>query len=177
MTAAGILNNAFSGSLVALALTAVFAVVSVVLYYINKRFYVGVFPQGGWPMLLVFKPNVIEGVELNLERALEVASIIRRLTVDSRRGFADAPQAVADNSDDDAEQLGSPSAFTSDSFYEDDGDEQASPAELLQDAQNQIRNGQQREAIETLRSLVRQFPGTREAAKASRSLARAGVRE
>ena len=151
-------------------LTALFIGIAVGLYFLNKRFYVGVFPQGGWPMLLVFKPNVIEGVELNLERALEIAGIIRTLTVDSRQGPKESAEIRTGRQDQQpANSIPQPSSAQSD-----DG-EQITPESLLHDAQHQIRAGQRDDAIATLRFLVRQFPDTTEATQAARSLARAGV--
>jgi hypothetical protein len=48
-----------------------FAGAPIILYYINKRFFLGLHTQGGFPVVLSFKPNVIEGVELNLDRAIK----------------------------------------------------------------------------------------------------------
>ena len=76
-------------------MTAVFIGIAMFLYSLNKRFYVGVYSQGAGPILLAFKPNVLEGVELNLDRALEIAAIIRKLTADSRHSRVGTIPATA----------------------------------------------------------------------------------
>jgi len=145
-------------------LTVVFAGISLLLYRLNKRFYVGVFPQGGWPMLLVFKPNVIEGVELNLDRALEIAAHIRTLVVNSR------PSAFSTSARSSLQAMwGSPSADRG--HY----DEPPTAQSLLRIAQNHIRAGEREDAIVALKHLVKEFAGTPEAEQAAKSLARAGL--
>jgi len=152
-----------------LVVTAVFMAIGLLLYHFNKRFYVGVHPQGGWPMLLVFKPNVIEGVQLNLDRALEIAATIRSLVVDAR-GAPGTTMGVASESR--AEQSlpqdfrGDPSGRV----------EQHTPLSLLRDAQQQIRAGDRDSAVATLQYLIRHFPGTPESEQAIKSLSRAGVK-
>lgn len=176
MSAFSLFNGLVLGVLGVIVLTVLFVAIALGLYFINKRFYVGVFPQGGWPMLMVFKPNVIEGVELNLERALEVASIIRRLTVHSRRESATTMPITGTAGDEPLEDpLPQSDVLAQDLYGADDLGERITPDVLLRDAQEQIRTGQRHEAIATLRQLVRQFPGTKEASQASRSLSRAGV--
>lgn len=176
LSVVSLFNGQALGVLGVIVLTVLFAGIAIGLYFLNKRFYVGVFPQGGWPMLMVFKPNVIEGVELNLERALEIASIIRRLTVDARRGSADAIQMASTAG---VQRLEDPRPLPNFPAHATDGedafDDQITPDGLLRDAQKQIRAGQRYEAIATLRQLIRQFPGTKEASQASHSLSRAGV--
>jgi hypothetical protein len=171
-----LVNGLILNFLAVIVITGVFVAIAIALYYLNKRFYVGVFPQGGWPMLMVFTPNVIEGVELNLTRALEIASIIRKLTLDSRRGPINAVAMANGTSDAKLDNPVSTSDFFSHATYEEDElSGHNTPDGLLRDAQQQIRAGQRQEAIATLRQLVRQFPGTQEAYQATRSLKRAGV--
>ena len=144
--------------------TIVFIAISLLLFYLNKRFYVGVFGQGGWPILLVFKPNVIEGVELNLEKAIELSQVIQSLVVNAglsqlKSGLTETP--ISQSDDDDI-----PIAVEE---LSDD------PTKLFLEAQELIQRREREAAISKLQEVVDLFPGTREAEQAQRALKRAGV--
>ena len=172
-TIGSLFANNFVGSLLAVMVTAAFIAVSVLLYRLNKRFYVGVFSQSGWPLLLGFKPNVIEGVELNLDRAMEMSATIRDLVIKAggRRDQAAAASPSPPTVHSPAEVVSHP-RDTNRLISEEDA---VSARDLLIDAQRCIRDGKRDEAIAVLRQVLRQYPLTPEADQAKRSLERAGI--
>lgn len=151
-------------------ITAVFAGVPMILYYINKRFFLGLHTQGGYPVVLSFKPNVIEGVELNLDRAMALAAVVRKLTLDARQSRH--PVDATPPRDTTAAPSPARSSVPQVSpLIEDPID----PRDLLADAQQCIRAGRRDEAISTLRHIVRHFSQSAEAEQARRSLEKAGL--
>jgi hypothetical protein len=162
-----------------------FAGVFIWLYVINKRFFVSVYTQGGPPLLLSLKPNVIEGVPLDLERALQVVKIIRDrvvasgvtapiaisnpIPVPSRNGH----QAVQPDPDP-AETFSSPRSTYE---YSDDSENTFTerPETLLQQARDLIKQGKREEAISVLRGIVLGFPNSSEAGLAKVTLEKAGI--
>jgi len=151
-------------------ITALFTGVPIILYYINKRFFLGLHCQGGYPIVLSFKPNVIEGVELNLERAMALAAVVRNLTLDARHNGA-APNAGTAIPAIVGRGSVAPIAPPASSLIKDP----ASPRELLNDAQRCIRAGRRDEAIAMLRHIVWQFSESAEAEQARRSLEKVGL--
>lgn len=141
--------------------TAIFAGLRLLMYHLDRRFYVGVFGQGGWPILMAFKPNVIEGVELNLDRAMEIAAVIRELAAEARQPPRNPPAPRQAAPADELEPARSAAA--------------GGAREPLIEAQSLSRVGRRDDAIETLRQVLHRFPGTAEAIQAQRSLERAGI--
>jgi hypothetical protein len=175
------LTNFLAAILVCGALAAVFAW----LYAINKTFFVSIHAQGGPPILLAFKPNVIEGVPLNLDRALQVVKIIRDRVVASTSpvppgsgGHAPALNASAPNghqvphSDYDASApVASEYEFSTDSV----SPSARIPEELLQETRSLIKQGKRQEAVDVLREIIVRFPDSDEAGVARSTLAKAGI--
>jgi hypothetical protein len=171
--------------LVSFMVCGAFAGVFIWLYVINKRFFVSVYTQGGPPILLSLKPNVIEGVPLDLERALQVVKIIRDrvvasgvtapiaisnpIPVPSRNGH----QALKPDPDP-AEAFSSPRSTYE---YSDDSENTFTerPETLLQQARDLIKQGKREEAISVLRGIVLGFPNSSEAGLAKVTLEKAGI--
>lgn len=149
---------------------AIFAGVPIILYYINKRFFLGIHTQGGFPIVLSFKPNVIEGVELDLDRAMALAAVVRNLTILAHRAGEATVSATSGGTMTAAAPVPQSTSPVG-SLLEDT----VSPRELLVDAQQCIRAGRRDEAIATLRHIVRQFSESAEAEQARRSLEKAGL--
>jgi hypothetical protein len=147
-----------------------FAGAPIILYYINKRFFLGLHTQGGFPVVLSFKPNVIEGVELNLDRAMALAAVVRNLTIHANRaGYVPGAPTSGDT-------ITSTSPVPSGTpLVSSPIEDPVSARELLVDAQQCIRAGRRDEAIATLRHIVRQFSESAEAEQARRSLEMAGL--
>lgn len=166
------------------ALTALF----VVLYAVNKRFFVNIYPQGGPPILLSLKPNVIEGVPLDLDRALQVVKIIRdrvvahSLPATTPRSPAaplpppDGHQGARTSQTAPAPSPSSASIYGFDAFSEPlVTEESGDPETLLQQARDLIKQGQRQEAVAVLRDIVGRFPSSAQAGVARSTLEKAGI--
>lgn len=178
------LSNFIASLLVCGALAAVF----IWLYAINKTFFVSIHAQGGPPILLAFKPNVIEGVPLDLDRALRVVKIIRDRVVASTSPMhqVSAGQAhqisvatsnghqVSHSPPEDAEATPRGAMDYDFTSYSDSPSPQ-NPEALLQEARSLIKQGKRQEAVDVLRDLVVRFPGSSEAGVAKSTLAKAGI--
>ncbi|MFM7138382.1 MAG: tetratricopeptide repeat protein [Planctomycetota bacterium] len=156
------------------------------LYAINKRFFVSIYTQGGPPVLLSLKPNVIEGVPLDLERALQVVKIIRdRVLASTGAAPASAPRPIPAPSTNGSPMVQSaPVAFApapaAPSTYEYDdysvGDPVTEqPESLLQQARDLIKQGKRQDAVSVLREVVLRFPNSSEAGVAKATLEKAGI--
>jgi len=182
-------NEGFYKFFVSLTACVAIAGLFIWLYAINERFFVSVFTQGGPPILLSLKPNVIEGVPLDLERALQVVKIIRDRVIAST---APAPVAMPTATPTPSPNGNSPvrpaapleSSARSPllpSTYEFVDYEQAEiaapeqPGNLLQQAREFIKNGKRQEAISVLKEIVAQFSASPEAGIARTTLEKAGI--
>ena len=156
------------------------------MYAINKRFFVSIYTQGGPPILLSLKPNVIEGVPLDLERALQVVKIIRDRVLAS----TGSSPAAGSRSATAPSMNGSPSLQSSaarfdpappaPSAYEYDDYSVADPVPeqpetLLQQARDLIKQGKRQDAVSVLREIVLRFPRSSEATIAKATLEKAGI--
>jgi hypothetical protein len=156
------------------------------LYVINKRFFVSIHTHGGPPVLLSLKPNVIEGVPLDLERALQVVKIIRERVLASTGPAAVAPLGSTPGRATHDRPAGqpppaafdpapiAPSTFEYDDFAA-EPPEPARPESLLQQARELIKQGQRQAAIGVLQEIVLQFPQSAEAGMARATLEKAGI--
>jgi hypothetical protein len=178
-------RDGFYKFIVSLTACGAFAGVFIWLYAINKRFFVSVYTQGGPPILLSLKPNVIEGVPLDLERALQVVKIIRDRVVASGVPaalpisnpipvpFRNGHQAVQP-APGPAEALPSPLSTYDYSDYSENAVAER-PETLLQQARDLIKQGKREEAISALREIVSGFPHSSEAGVAKVTLEKAGI--
>ncbi len=66
-----------------ITVTLVVGIALVVLYAISKKFFVEIHSQGGPPISLLFKPNILEGVPIDAESAMAVVGVIRDLVMAS----------------------------------------------------------------------------------------------
>jgi hypothetical protein len=187
-------RDGFYRFVLSFAACAAVAGICIVLYVINKRFFVSVFTQGGPPILLSLKPNVIEGVPLDLERALQVVKIIRDRVIAST---APAPAAMptglppvaittpSPNGDDamrpapapeSADRRSSlPSSYEFDNYEEAKNAASEQPGDLLQQARDLIKNGQRQDAVVVLKEIATRFPASPEASVARATLEKAGI--
>lgn len=160
------------------------------LYLINKRFFVSIHTQGGPPILLSLKPNVIEGVPLDLERALHIVSIIRERVLASFRPAPSPTPAPTPAPIPAPAMIGSPTAQAAAAVvdpapavqatfeYEDyffGGTAAEQPETLLQQARDFIKHGKRQDAVGVLREIVLRFPRSTEAGVAKATLEKAGI--
>ena len=71
-----------------ITVTLVAGIVLVVLYALSKKFFIEIHSQGGPPISLLFKPNVLEGIPIDADQAMAVIGVIRDLVIASSAGFA-----------------------------------------------------------------------------------------
>lgn len=154
------------------------------LYAINKRFFVSIYTQGGPPILLSLKPNVIEGVPLDLERALEVVKIIRDRMLASTNSIPAATVSplpapsmngnalVQSSSTPFGPGPSAPSTYEYEDYSVGDSEQ---PETLLQQARDLIKQGKRQDAVSTLREVVTRFPHSSEAGIARATLEKAGI--
>jgi len=167
-----------------LAFSSAVAAFLIWLYAINKRFFVNIYAQGGPPIMLSFKPNVIEGVPLDLDGALRVVKIIRdrvlaSVTPASTVSFRSPEMRSTNNAyPEQSFQMEADSTPGSSAFAFESVSAPASPRpeELLQQARDLIKQGQREGAISVLRNIAIHFPHSIEAGVAKSTLEKAGVR-
>ena len=64
-----------------IAIALIIAAVLLVMYVVSKKFFIEVYAQGGPSISLLFKPNVLEGVAVDVDQAMAVVEVIRDLIV------------------------------------------------------------------------------------------------
>jgi hypothetical protein len=157
-----------------LAIGLLIGIILFAFYLITKKFFIEVHSQGGPPISLLFKPNVLEGVAIDVDQALEVVGVIRDLIVLEGTGRTPKPRAQ-----------GAP-RHVEPNFHYDDGEEISEdsfePEEAVaEDDETQARHwyaqarkysdaGQPHLAIATLKQLVQRFPNTTASEQARKSL-------
>jgi hypothetical protein len=179
----GLWRDGFFTSLGLLVFTLAMTAFLIWLYAINKRFFVSIHAQSGPPIMLSFKPNVIEGVPLDLEGALRMVKVVREHVLassalhSSGSGAPSPPPfsyAPAKAKPHDGDASSAPPPFSNGiqgiavATYPE-------PETLLQKARDLIKNAQRQEAIVVLRDIVTRFPETQEATVAKSTLERAGI--
>jgi len=147
----------------------------------SKKFYLEIHSQGGPSIGLLFKPNVIEGVPIDVERALSIVSVIRDLVVQSNER---------------------PSQTTADSFgianVEPTLDWMTEPAiglpsepllppplpsndmeakKMFAQARDLLQEGKTDLAVAVLREIISKYPNSGSATQAKKSLQRSGLPE
>lgn len=151
----------------------------VILYVISKKFFLEVHAQGGPPISLMFRPNVLEGVPIDVNRALEIVSIIRDRIMEAGSGRArSVPNGDNDAADDMIESPRDyqPADYEASAWATTDSpnDAERQAAQLLDRARECAKNGDRERAVEILQELVRRFPDTEIAQQARRHLQRRG---
>ncbi len=131
------------------------SVVLLFVYFLSKRFYIEVHAMGGDPISLVFKPNVIEGVPINIERALMVVAVIRDLVVSHGEAGGGTYSAAA-------------AGFAAEPVWEEAGDDPA--AQMYARARRYVQKGERQQALDLLEILIRKYPQSEAAEKARRAL-------
>jgi hypothetical protein len=179
------------GSWAPIAIALLFGIACVVSYILSKKFFVEVYSQGGPPISLLFKPNVLEGVPIDVEQALAVVGVIRDMIINEgaaarpRQGFvANEPQTAADETSDDPPNWAvSPSApndaahWVSPNISQEntDEDDEEQAKQLMAQARQHVQAGQKQLAINALQEIARRFPNTHVAEQARRNLQKSGI--
>lgn len=158
------------GSWAPVAIALLIAIALLASYFLTKKFFIEVHSNGGPPISLLFKPNVIEGVPIDVEQALAVVSVIRDLVLQQGTPAAtNDPHTVAPQQAPHDPPL--PQSINQQAAY---GFE-TSADRLFAEARELAQAGQREQAITVLQEIVRRFPETPEAQQARRSLQKSGV--
>lgn len=164
--------------LVGLLLTALF----VWLYAIKRRFFLSIHAAGGPSVVVSFTPNVIEGVPLDLDRALRIVKLFRDQVLEATPSGSSTsdtgprgrpPEQTAPQPD--VFSASSPIPPGRPQFIDSDTDDQDQAGVLLAKARELIRQSQRDQAITVLREITNQFPDSREAQVARSTLEKAGI--
>lgn len=161
-----------------IAIALLVGIALVVTYFLTKKFYIEVYSQGGPPILLLFKPNVLEGVPIDVEQALEVVGVIRDMVLlagaETGAGAGGAARFNDNAAEDDGEDYLDETVDFDDQSDEDEDERQAK--HWFSQARQYSNAGQSQLAIATLQQLIRKFPNTTTAEMARRSLAKSSQR-
>lgn len=90
----GLVHSGISSTFWPITLSLVMGIVLVVLYAISKKFFVEIHSQGGPPISLLFKPNILEGVPIDATSAMAVIGVIRDLVMASGNTSMGVPSFV-----------------------------------------------------------------------------------
>jgi hypothetical protein len=153
----------------------------ILIYVLSKKFYLEIHSQGGPSIGLLFIPNVIEGVPIDVERALSIVTVIRDLVVDSN----ERPTVNAIDNFGDAiiepstEWITEPTAeLLSEQFQPPPiPNDDLEAKKLFAQARELSQEGKTDLAIAVLREIISKYPSTTAATQAKRSLQRSGISE
>jgi hypothetical protein len=153
----------------------------ILVYVLSKKFYLEIHSQGGPSIGLLFIPNVIEGVPIDVERALSIVTVIRDLVVDSNErpninaidNFGDA---IAEPS---TEWMTEPAAELLSEQLQPPPipNDDLEAKKLFAQARELSQEGKTDQAIAVLREIISKYPNSGAAAQATRSLQRSGISE
>jgi len=159
-----------SGSWAPIAIGLVIAVALMAVYVLTKKFFIEVHPHGGPAIGLLFKPNVIEGVPIDVGKALAVVALIRDMIV--HQGETASASVVSSGSDHQARE-GQPPRWAAPAEPEENTEEIAE--RRLAEARELVQGNRRQEAISLLQEIVQRYPETNAAQQARRSLQRVGI--
>lgn len=195
---AGVTMSWSLGTLVPLAGGLVIGIILVALYAISKKFFVEIHSQGGPPISLLFKPNILEGVPIDATSAMEVIAVIRDLVMasgtTSSEGIVPRPSPINWGTsvplDGEDSPDGSPfQPFRAETEPEEiiveleeqepdtlDSDDPEMKADaLLAESKQFASDGDRRRAVRLLKAIVTRYPTTKAGQQARRTLERSGI--
>ena len=160
----GISNEEWPPFIVGLVL----AIVLVAGYVLAKSFFIKVYPEGGPEIALDFKPNVIEGGPIDVDRALSVIGVIRDMVLYQETTTPAVPTESVPISTSREPDQPTPAEPPLPEPSQDDED---TAKELFEEARKRAATGLTNDAVALLRGIVDQFPRTWSAQQAERTLA------
>jgi hypothetical protein len=153
----------------------------ILVYVLSKKFYLEIHSQGGPSIGLLFIPNVIEGVPIDVERALSIVTVIRDLVVDSnerptQKSIDNFGDAIIEPS---TEWMTEPAVeLLSEQFQPPPiPNDDLEAKKLFAQARELSQEGKTDQAIAVLREIISKYPNSGAAAQAKRSLQRSGISE
>lgn len=159
-----------SGSWAPTAIGLVIAVALTTVYVLTKKFFIEVHPHGGPAIALLFKPNVIEGVPIDVDKALAVVAVIRDMIL--HQGEAPSGDMVPSVSDHQSHGV-EPPRWAAPAKAEEETEDIAE--QRFAEARQLAQANRRREAILLLQEIVQRYPETHAAQQARRSLEKIGI--
>lgn len=158
-----------------IAIALVFGIIFVVMYVLTKKFFIEVYPQGGPPISLLFKPNVIEGVPIDVDQALSVIGVIRDMILnDGAPTQPPRPARLVQQNEIHAVATDDAPLWASQP-EEAQIDEEEQAKQMFATARQHAHDGHKQHAVSTLQEIVRRFPHTQTADQARRNLQKSGI--
>jgi hypothetical protein len=168
-------------SWIGLGLCLLGSVILILVYVLSKKFYLEIHSQGGPSIGLLFKPNVIEGVQIDVERALSIVTVIRDLVVESNR--MPTPNTIdnfgATITEPSTEWISEPAAEIASELFQPPPlpNEDLEAKKLFAQARDLSKEGKTDLAVAVLREIISKYPNSEAATLAKRSLQRSGLPE
>ena len=182
---AGITLSVSTDEVIPTAVGLVLATALVIGYVLAKTFVIMVYPEGGPEIALRFQPNVIEGIPIDVERALNVVAVIRDMVIsqDTTPPTVQPEPATVPQDQLVPEQALEPESVpTSPEPYQPEAEESSLPSAseadeinasaLFEEARRRAADGRKDEAVALLRGIVDQFPLTVSADQAKQTLSK-----
>ncbi len=164
----GFIVTTGSRSFIPLMVTTIVAGVLVVVYFLSRKFFVEIHAEGGPPIVVRFRPNVIEGVAIDATQVERLVLALRQMVL-RMHDVASIPDSPA-----------SPPMVVSpwipngqnDQPPVDDSEDEAE--RIYAQARHCAKSGERDMAVAILQDLIGRFPATRAAEQARRNLERSG---
>ena len=151
-----------------IAVALIIAAVLLVMYVVSKKFFIEVYAQGGPSIALLFKPNVLEGVAIDVDQAMAVVDVIRDMIVYEGAAVS-SPRMPPPIPAPYVEAPYEASAWASPTD-DDTNDDEDQARQLLTRARHYAQQGEKDRAVSTLQEIVRRFPDTDTANQARKNL-------
>ncbi|MDA0835776.1 MAG: hypothetical protein O2955_15460 [Planctomycetota bacterium] len=193
----GLIISVQQETMTPLAVMLIIAIGMIVVYFLTKKFYIEVYAIGGPPIILLFKPNVIEGVPIDEKRALDVVNTIRDMILGEKHtdvvnipdeSYGDLPDAnpfassaIPDTASSSFETLDEYNDVNHQELIntvddiEQEEDSELVAKELYVHARKLAKSGRKGDAIDLLKEIVRRFPHSGTADQARRTLQKSGI--
>ena len=173
----GILLSVSTEDVIASAIGLVLATALVIGYVLAKSFFIMVHPEGGPEIALRFQPNVIEGIPIDVERALSVVAVIRDMVISQDATTSTVQPEPTPEPEPELEPVLAPPDPGEQETEEPPLSEASEVDEinataLFEEARRRAADGRKDEAMALLTGIVDQFPLTRSAEQAKRTLAK-----
>ncbi len=173
----GILLSVFTEDVIASAIGLVLATALVIGYVLAKSFFIMVHPEGGPEIALRFQPNVIEGIPIDVERALSVVAVIRDMVISQDATTSTVQPEPTPEPEPELEPVLAPPdpgerETEEPPLSEASEVDEINATALFEEARRRAADGRKDEAVALLTGIVDQFPLTWSAEQAKRTLAK-----
>ena len=157
------------------------SVILILTYVFSKKFYLEIHSQGGPSIGLLFKPNVIEGVPIDVERALSIVSVIRDLVVqsDDRPSHFTTSDFGTENVEPNLDWMTEPAVGLPSEPLQPPPlpSNDLDAKKMFAQARDLSQEGKTDLAVAVLREIIAKYPNSGSATQAKRSLQRSGLPE